>query len=53
MCGLLSFSKVIKELIRSRIKYEEAVRAMDKEDQVFYRQTESTDMFTAFYQSQR
>ena len=50
---ILVLRKVIKQLLQSRVKYEEAVKAMDPADRAFYRQTESTDMFTAFYQSQR
>ena len=47
------FSKVIKQLIQSRIKYEEAIKEMEPNEQEFYRQTECTDTFTAFYQSQK
>lgn len=46
-------SKAIKQLLQSRVKYEEFIKEMDPEDQNFYRWTESTDMFTAFYQSQK
>lgn len=42
-----------KQLVQGRAKYEEAVKGLDPEDQEFYRQVEATDMFSAFYQSQR
>lgn len=48
-----SFHKVIRQLLKSRVRYEEAIKAMSLDDQTFYRQMESTDAFTGFYQSQR
>ncbi len=47
------YSKVIKQLLRGRHHYEETVKAMPPEEQNFYRQTEATDMFSAFYQRQK
>ena len=41
------------ELLQSRLKYKEAINRMLPEDQDFYRQTEATDMFTAFYQNRK
>jgi len=46
-------SQVTQELLQSRVKFEESVRLMHPEDQDFYKQIESTDMFSAFCQSRR
>ncbi|XP_064390459.1 DENN domain-containing protein 3-like [Halichondria panicea] len=47
------YSQVTQERLHSRIKFEETVRLMPEEDQDFYHQIETTDMFASFCHARR